>query len=299
MGSEPASTVVGEALPTHRCPYPGEGTWADYLFDLRLSPANLMAKPSVTVPAVWMLYNHWNSARSRGGAPGVFDEAQRRTPAPVFFLSYAHTGKSRRQGPPREPNRAVLSFFDDLSENVAQLVARPAGADAGYLDRPPDAGYMDRSIAAGERWTNQLLAAVGTCQVFVALLSAPYFSSPWCGMEWHAFAQRRVVRNSGSDSGYSTGIFPVVWAPISAGQVPPHIQTVQRFSPAGLPNSDVREQYETHGVFGLTRISGQEAYDAVVWTLALCIADFLSYNTVEPRTLAKEELRDVFREKVS
>ncbi len=252
---------------------------------LRSALGDFMTEPSETVPMPRIPHYHWHSAWSRGGALGVLDEVQRRTP--VFFLSYAHPGKSRRQGPPREANKLVLSFFDDLSDNVALLVARPAGADPGF---------MDGSVPAGGRWTSELLTAVGTCQVFVALLSVPYFSSPWCGREWHAFAQRTVVRHSATDSEYRTGFFPVIWAPVSPDQVPVPIQNIQRFSPAGLPDIDIREQYETNGVFGLTKIRGHEAYDAVVWRLAQCIADFLRYHRVEPRTLAKDELHDIFRE---
>jgi TIR domain len=287
MSSEPASGVLGESFRAHRCSYSAEGVRREYLFDLRLAPANLMPKQSGTAPTVRVPYYYWHSARSWGGAPRVFDEVQRRTPAPVFFLSYAHPGQSRRQGA-REANSLVLDFFDELSDNVGLLVGRPSGADTGY---------MDGSIPAGGRWTKELLTAVGTCQAFVALLSVPYVDSPWCSKEWGAFAQRNVIRRSATDSEHPTGIFPVVWAPLSTDQMPAQVRDVQRFSPTGLPDSDIRGQYETNGVFGLSKIRGQEAFKAIVWTLALRIAEFLSHHWVEHRTLAKEDLRDIFRSK--
>jgi hypothetical protein len=234
-----------------------------------------------------MPYYYWHSQRLWGGAPGVFDEVQRRTPAPVFFLSYAHPGQSRRQGA-REANSLVLDFFDELSDNVGLLVGRPSGADAGY---------MDGSIPTGGRWTNELLTAVGTCQVFVALLSVPYINSPWCSKEWDAFTQRKVNRRSTTDSEYPTGIFPVIWAPLSTDQMPSPVRDVQRFYPTGLPDSDIRGQYETNGIFGLYKIRGQEAFEAIVWALAKRIAEFLSHHWVEKRTPAKEDLRDIFRSK--
>ncbi|HTZ29730.1 MAG TPA: TIR-like protein FxsC [Streptosporangiaceae bacterium] len=287
MSSEPASTVLGESAQAHECSYSTERNWRENLFDLRLVPAIIMAEPPGTVPTLPAPYYYWHSARLRGGTPGVFDEVQRRTP--VFFLSYAHPGRSRRNSP-REATRRVRTFFQDLQENVGQLVARPAGADPGY---------MDTSVPTGGRWTDELLNALGTCQVFVALLSAPYLSSPWCGREWHAFAQRTVVPLSAANSEHPTGIFPVLWAPVRSSQVPPQIREVQRFSPADLPETDICEQYEANGVFGLKKIRDSLAYDAVVWRLAQNIEEFLSSNRVEPKTLGKDELRDIFREKVS
>lgn len=213
----------------------------------------------------------------------MLNEVQRRTP--IFFLSYPHSGQRRRQGAPREANRLVLDFFDDLQENVALLVGRPTGADPGY---------MDGSIPTGGRWTDELLRVIGSCQVFVALLSVPYFASPWCGQEWHAFAQREVIQRLDTSSQYTTGLFPIIWAPVRKDQVPEPITSVQWFSPTGLPDIDIREQYEANGVFGLTKIRGHEAYDAVVWRLAQCIADFLLTHQVEPRTLVKDELRNIF-----
>jgi hypothetical protein len=104
---------------------------------------------------------------------GIPDEVDRGSP--LFFLSYAHSQTKRDSGVSYERNRWFVKFFEDLSENVAELVSRPAGSDPGY---------MDQWIAAGRLWTPDLLNAIGTCQVFVALLSPIYIDRDWCGMEW-------------------------------------------------------------------------------------------------------------------
>ncbi|WP_233510007.1 TIR-like protein FxsC [Actinomadura craniellae] len=207
--------------------------------------------------------------------------------APLFFLSYAHTGRGKRSaGPAQEPNRQVIKFFDDLSDNLSQLVSRPPGADPGFIDR---------SIPDGGRWSDELMHAVGTCQIFVALLSMPYLTSEWCGMEWHAFSQRTVtkLRESGSDR--TTAILPVLWAPTPREIIPPVVSKVQRFTPAGLPDPNYTEHYRNEGVFGLTKTS-PDAYEAIVWQLARRISDLHYSHRVEPRALQRDQLRNIFLE---
>jgi hypothetical protein len=57
---------------------------------------------------------------------------------PLFFLSYARPGSS-------EPDRKVKTFFNDLSENVSELVSRRPGADPGFMDRSIRPGPVSRT----------------------------------------------------------------------------------------------------------------------------------------------------------
>jgi TIR domain len=207
--------------------------------------------------------------------------------SPLFFLSYAHSAEIRQhRGNRHERNWRFAKFFDDLSENVAELVSRPAGSDPGY---------MDRSIPDGERWTPELLTAIGTCQVFVALLSPPYFESRWCGLEWHAFSQRRVTSRSPGRASSQTAIVPVIWAPIREQDVPAAVGQIQMFYPRGAPNADLAAQYESNGIVGLLQVS-DVAYQTVVWLLALRIADLHYNHRVEHGTFKIDDLRNVFEE---
>ena len=182
-----------------------------------------------------MYVTHWYESRRTSRVPVslhlfIFSPAGRirRVPdeispwAPLFFLSYAQAAGRRRPDshrradfPVREPNRDVIAFFDDLNRDVAELVDRPTGADPGFIDR---------DIPAGSLWEPTLLQAIGTCQVFVALMSARYFTSPWCGREWHAFSQRTVTPRAGAEPGHETAIVPVVWAPLQAVRTPPAVE---------------------------------------------------------------------------
>lgn len=207
--------------------------------------------------------------------------------SPLFFLSYAHSQVfTLNMGEARERNRRFAQFFGDLSENVAELVSRPTGSDPGY---------MDRSISEGKRWTPELLKAIGTCQVFVALLSPAYFDSPWCGFEWHAFAQRRVISHMHEEASNQTAIIPVIWAPARDRDVPAVVKAVQWFYPRNMPRAGIALQYESDGVVGLLQLD-YEAYKWVVWRLAQRIADIHYGHHVEPRRFRLSELRNVFKE---
>jgi hypothetical protein len=201
----------------------------------------------------------------------------------MFFLSYAHASPL----PSREANRHVIKFFDDLSENVSWLVSRATGEDPGF---------MDRSMQPGSRWTPELLHSLGTCQVFVALVAAPYLTCRWCGMEWYGFAQRPVLRQRAAVSARQTAILPVIWAPYPHDRTPAIVAQVQRFSPDGLPVIDLAARYEQYGVLGLMQMRRWPSYRAVVWELAKEIRDLNDSHWVEPRELRHEELRDCFAE---
>jgi hypothetical protein len=249
------------------------------------------------------------AARSANGGPPTGPEAANADPvtggeadedtypaAPLFFLSYAHLKSGHQVGEPREPDERVLTFFDDLSSGVADLVSRQAGDDPGF---------MDRSLLAGDDWSEELLENLGTCQVFVALMSASYVTSESCGQEWFAFAQRRVIqRRDGVDPRlhgraiHRKGIIPVRWAPFPDQHIPPRINKVQRFTPTGVPNAEVA-LYRTEGIVGLMRTTEEAAYNRIVWRIAQCIANFHYSYRVEPGVLDASELRNAFRKEAT
>jgi hypothetical protein len=201
---------------------------------------------------------------------------------PLFFLSYSRTTLAGPDPQLQMPDRMVITFFNDLSRHVAELVSRRPGADPGF---------MDRSIRPGQRCTEELLRAIGTCDVFVPLLCVPYTSSYWCGMEWYAFSQRM---------GTSRAITPVIWAPFPEERAPAVITKVQRSSPGDLPDVDAQAEYEQNGVSGLIRLMRTVPYRWAVCRLAQEIARrHRDSNALEQRTLRETELRDAFQENES
>jgi TIR domain len=200
-----------------------------------------------------------------------------RAPAtqPLFFLSYA-----RRPRASDASEQLVARFFNDLSDNVAQLVARAPGASIGI---------MDQSILGGTYWTDGLLHALGTCQVFIPLISVPYVTSQWCAMEWDAFSRRTVTSATSASAG--SPIVPVMWAPISASQIPEPIRSYEWFPPA---TADYGGQ--DYGLSGLLQTKQEATYQRLAWQLAQRIADLSHEYHVEEQTPRPEDLRNVFLE---
>ncbi|HZM82345.1 MAG TPA: TIR-like protein FxsC [Candidatus Limnocylindrales bacterium] len=187
---------------------------------------------------------------------------------PVFYLSYARSRPPKGTPSDAGTEQYVRKFYQDISVNVAELIATPIGRYAGF---------MDTSIEVGDKWTSELLWAVGHCSVFVALLSRPYLERQWCAMEWDLFSQRKVVSRSGLER-ESTAILPVLWTPV--GAVPPMVAEISRFSPRRLP--EIADAYGLDGVFGLMRTHQSQAYEATVWLLALEIQRIYHEYHVSP-----------------
>ncbi|WP_238015355.1 TIR-like protein FxsC [Dactylosporangium sp. AC04546] len=173
--------------------------------------------------------------------------------APVFFLSYAQSGAR---------NDWVPQFFDELSDHVGELMGIP----------PPLVGFINTDMRTGTDWNEELAFAVGHCRVFVALLSPLYFTSPWCALEWHAFASRLP-------GGGSKTMLPVLWT-VGNGPIPRKIDRLQRFLPTPPPDG-IQRRYGKEGVYGL-RAAESSDYGMVVWRLANAIADAAEKDHVPP-----------------
>jgi hypothetical protein len=183
-----------------------------------------------------------------------------------------------------DANRYFRELYGDLTANVAQLVASRTGEDPGF---------MDVDMETGTNWRDDLLRGVGTCQVFVALLTASYVqASPWCAMEWDLFTRRRTTRTSDGLVHSASPVIPVLWAPIAA-ELPPEILAVQSFAPLDQP-AEVQHLYRENGLFGLYR-SERAAYESVVWSLAMEVSRLFHRYEVEPLILTEtSELRRSF-----
>lgn len=205
-----------------------------------------------------------------------------------FFLSYAHAedGPSSA-GEAHHSDQLAERFYFDLRENVGQLISRRTGADLGF---------MDTRIQGGMRWTDELLHAAGTCQMLIALLSAPYLSSKWCGMEWCAFSRRSVQRPPGTKSFRREGwIIPVRWAPVPF-PLPAPVSEDMIFSPASKPDPDLPAQYRADGVFGLLRMGQEDSYQIIAWQLAKRISSVYHNQRLRSRRFRLEDLENVFQE---
>jgi hypothetical protein len=207
---------------------------------------------------------------------------------PPFFLSYARA--ESRSSSPREAqysDQMAERFYFDLAQNVDQLVGLRTGEDVGF---------MDTRIPGGAQWADELLHAAGTCQMLIALLSAPYLNSEWCGMEWCAFSRRSAVRLPGAKQSQRQGwIIPVHWAPVSF-PLPSRVSGNMFFSPASMPDPGLPAQYRANGVFGLLRMGQENAYQIIAWHLAKRISSIYHSQHLRRRRFKVEDLRNCFQE---
>lgn len=194
-----------------------------------------------------------------------------RKDVPVFFLSYARNRDrlSDFMAEPPSADGAVLRFHQGLCNHVRQLVGTHTGAIPGFIDQ---------QMPGGTGWRAEIIHMLRNTSVFVALLSADYVDSEWCGKEWQAFSQRSFTRRDGKASSSQAAILPVIWSPLPRIRIPPAVQEVQRFAPQIVAGDEIRASYAHNGIYGLA-IAENRHYQALVWHLAQLIADF--YHTFD------------------
>jgi hypothetical protein len=120
---------------------------------------------------------------------------------PYFFFSYSRTDAA---------DQHVYEFFDDLAMEVA------ARTNLGTTEP----GFLDRQQQPGVEWSTNTGHALGTCNVFVPLFSPNFFTSHYCGKEWHAFATR-LATDRARTGAVLPSIVPVWWVP--PGRHPPDV----------------------------------------------------------------------------
>jgi TIR domain len=234
----------------------------------------------------------------RGGAARVLRDENPSKPSPLFFLSYAHAGEiPYANGAQPGPDGYVVEFFNELSSCVVGLIDRRSGVEPGF---------MDKSMRAGKLWSDELLGALGSCQVFVALLSPSYVNRPWCGMEWGAFSRRTVTELEDAPSNESC-IIPVVWNPIlNPKSIPACVRAVTPFVPSDLSDPRIARRYLEDGIYGLGYYGQghghyglRDAYREVIWRLAQRIGKLYYSYEVEPCAFKEVDLNDIFQERDS
>ncbi|WP_262013734.1 TIR-like protein FxsC [Micromonospora sp. Mcm103] len=201
-------------------------------------------------------------------------------PAPVFYLSYAPgMGRERRD---RLVNEQILRLFDDLCIHVSELIGPLHSQTAGFMDTP---------LSGESRWTDETLAALATCQVFVPLVSPALLRSPFCRIEWNTFARRpRELRTAGMPT--TTSILPVLWAPVEPVEIPAALRRTSWFTPTSLPDPETVSSYQQDGLYSLLRRQ-DAAYQAVVWRLAQQVVRLYRDGlTVPALSLSAEGLYD-------
>ena len=80
------------------------------------------------------------------------------------------------------------------------------------LPTMPNLFLDSEKIRAGMHWEHVLGNAIGTAKCLIAVLSAPYFTSDYCLMEWHSFRDREAALGMGTAQNPSGLIIPIRFA---------------------------------------------------------------------------------------
>jgi hypothetical protein len=190
--------------------------------------------------------------------------------------------------PPHRPSDFTTRSASALVPRICRLLdplTMVLGAGSFSDQRSPmarrgrlGARQLARTLRGQDDWQQPTLHALGTCQVFVALVSPDYIESEFCGREWNAFTRRRAVRrreraSMPDESDISTCILPVVWTPVPRSRLPRAIASVQRFAPTDAQKG-TRRVYDENGIYGLMAMHSPD-YEVVVWRLATSLTCFM------------------------
>jgi hypothetical protein len=186
--------------------------------------------------------------------------------APPFMLSYARP--TRGTAADLEP---VKQLFDDLHQEVGFISADLKDAES--------AGF-DQEMPLGVLWQRRLSYYLANCRVLVALTSAPFFESDWCGKEWWVFTQRKVVVSAPLKQD-EFPLVPVVWVPMSGGMHP--VAKRLQYTNRHLPHSYARD-----GLLALSRRGGTD-YRVAVNHIATRICELMEHTAIESGRLVKIE----------
>ncbi|MGW3073347.1 MULTISPECIES: TIR-like protein FxsC [unclassified Kitasatospora] len=178
----------------------------------------------------------------------AFGEALR----PYFFFSYARRDFEAEDA-------FVDQFFNDLRNELGWLVGAGGNVE--------DLAYRDtEQLRLTDDWDETLARVLGRSRTMIALYSPAYFASLYCGKEWTAFRGR--VRRHHEDTGEQVpALIPVLWEPISPGDLPGEVTKVQWAQP------DMGEAYARHGLRALMRTAQSGAYEQVVRVVAKRVRD--------------------------
>jgi hypothetical protein len=163
---------------------------------------------------------------------------------PTFFMSSAAG----------DDDHYVEQFHRDLCARVAELTGEPT-AEAGFLG----------TVGAGTaRWPERMAAALGRCDVFIALCSPRYWLNDICGRQYWVFGER--LREHENRSGErSPALIPLMWTPTTAltGTAPFFVRPDD-----GTAHRGLRRYVRLHGL----RPAYHEFLDRLATRIVACAA---------------------------
>lgn len=185
-----------------------------------------------------------------------------------FFMSYARADDQHGD--------EIREFYDDLNSAVSIRVQ----------DQSPPIAYLDQAnLQPGDAWPDEIANALCSCNTFLPIMTARYFTREYCGKEWTIFDDRR--RGLGSPRPPPL-IIPILWIPPVEGPLPDYATDLQvTFDPMIVPDAE-RRNIKDYAQYGLYHVAKRKktthlsAYDMIVGQLATRIILMAKQHPLQP-----------------
>lgn len=108
------------------------------------------------------------------------------------FISYSGRGSA--------PKWLLNNFHPKLQDCLIDQIA------------PAPRIFIDKRMARGVEWSEELKRALRHSKILLAVLSPPYFESPWCMAELHTMHEREKVLGLAGPDNPQGLIYPILYS---------------------------------------------------------------------------------------
>lgn len=108
------------------------------------------------------------------------------------FISYSSCGSA--------PKWLLNHFHPKLKECLADQIA------------PAPRVFLDKTMSRGVEWSEELRRALHHSKILIALLSPPYFESPWCMAELRTMHAREKMLGLATSDNPQGLIYPILYS---------------------------------------------------------------------------------------
>jgi TIR domain len=157
-------------------------------------------------------------------------------------------------------------FVTDLTSETRLLLGRGKGDPIFFRD--------ENDIDLGKPWRPEIINALQSAKVLVAVQTPRYFIRPYCGKEVGIIRKRRSLIPYTRER--APEVLPVIWCP--SRSVPPIVNEYQ------WTHAELSASYATHGLLVLLRNTKyRDEYLAFLRFFALAIQSAIDQKPVLPR----------------
>jgi hypothetical protein len=187
-----------------------------------------------------------------------------------FFMSYARVDDQHGD------EELIREFYDDLKSAVSIRVQNQS---------PPIAFLDEANLQPGDPWPDEIADALCSCNTFLAIMTARYFTREYCGKEWTIFDYRRTTLGGPRPPPL---VIPILWVPPVEGPLPEFATDLQvTFDPTIVPEAERRNladyaQYGLYHVAKRKKTTHMSAYETIRAQLATRVINLAKEHPLSP-----------------